>query len=69
MLTLRITVVRDGNGTYVLGKGSAFGVDVAPSPVPDCAVSRAGVDEVFVCGAALAQAVAPASRRQNEARM
>src|ERR1700686_1984422 len=69
MLTLRITVGREGNGVYVLGNGSAFGVDVAPSPAPVCAVSRAGVDEVRVCGVALAHAVAPASRKQYETRI
>jgi hypothetical protein len=32
MLTFRMIVVLDGNGTYVLGNGSALGVEVAPRP-------------------------------------
>jgi hypothetical protein len=67
MLTLRITVVRDGKGTYVLGNGSALGVEVPPRPT--CVESRAGVDEVVVRDGADAQAEAPARRRQRNARM
>src|ERR1051325_3381856 len=33
-VTLRISVVRDGNGLYVLGNGSALGTDTAPGPGP-----------------------------------
>src|SRR5690348_8583542 len=32
IVTLRMTVGFDGRGWYVLGNGSAFGVEVAPSP-------------------------------------
>src|SRR5262245_20471770 len=32
IVTLRITVGRDGYGTYVLGNGSAFGTLSAPAP-------------------------------------
>ena len=32
MVTLRMIVVREGKGAYVLGNGSAFAVDVAPGP-------------------------------------
>jgi hypothetical protein len=30
IVTLRITVGREANGRYVLGKGSAFGVEMPP---------------------------------------
>jgi len=59
--------VRDGNGTYVLGNGSAFGTEVAPSPTSLFALSRAGVVDVVGWVDADAQATAPASRRQNNA--
>src|SRR5262249_55592787 len=32
IVALRISVVRRGNGLYVLGNGSAFGKDVPPGP-------------------------------------
>src|SRR3954468_6842989 len=32
MLTLRMTVVCEANGRYVLGNGSAFGTEVLPRP-------------------------------------
>ena len=32
IVAFRITVVRDAKGAYVLGKGSAFGVESAPLP-------------------------------------
>jgi len=32
MVAFRISVVCDGNGTYVLGNGLAFGSDRAPTP-------------------------------------
>jgi hypothetical protein len=47
-LTFRITVVREGKGTYVLGNGSALGVDVAPRPTSACVLSREGVGDVVV---------------------
>src|SRR6476620_5471444 len=65
MLTLRITVVRDGKGTYVLGNGSALGVEVPPRPT--LVESRAGDGEVVVCDGADAQAKAPAEKRQRNA--
>jgi hypothetical protein len=68
MLTFRITVVRAGNGVYVLGNGSALGVDVPPRPTA-CDESRAGDDDVVVRDGADAQAEAPAKRRQKYARM
>src|SRR6266542_1125029 len=55
MLTLRMTSVRDGKGTYVLGKGSAFGRETPPRParfggteslLTDCAGVGAGVGVV-----------------------
>jgi len=30
IVTFRMTVVRDGNGAYVLGNGSEFGIDRPP---------------------------------------
>jgi hypothetical protein len=68
MVTFRITVVREANGTYVLGNGSAFGVDVAPNPAA-WDVSRAGVVEVEVPGPALAHALAARRERQKSGRM
>src|SRR5688572_28112110 len=62
MLTFRITVIRDGKGTYVLGNGSALGAEVAPRPIPGVE-SRAGDGEVVVCEGADAQAEAPTSKR------
>ncbi|HYS70636.1 MAG TPA: hypothetical protein VEM14_10380, partial [Gemmatimonadaceae bacterium] len=67
MLTLRTTVVRDGNGTYVLGKGSALGVDVPPRPTSACAESRVG--EGVVVGVRAVQAAVPINSRQRKARM
>jgi len=67
ILTFRMTVVLDGNGTYVLGNGSALGDEVPPRPT--CDVSRAGVDEVLVCDGADAQAAAPTSRKHRIERM
>jgi hypothetical protein len=69
MLTLRMTVVREGKGAYVLGNGSAFGVDADPRPKSACVESRAGVAEVVVWDGADAQAAAPTRRRQRKARM
>lgn len=47
IVALRMTVGRDGNGEYVLGNGSARGVESAPVAVPrDVAVSAAGVPVV-----------------------
>src|SRR5256885_14383543 len=69
MLTLRMTVVRDGNGVYVLGNGSALGVEVAPRPTSVDAESRAGEAAVVVPERADAQAPAPNSRRLKNARM
>jgi hypothetical protein len=43
IVALRITVVFDGNGVYVLGKGSAFGTDNAPSPGAGLGVVSVGV--------------------------
>jgi hypothetical protein len=44
MVTLRITVGREGKAVYVLGNGSASGEESAPKPVaPGTLVSRAGV--------------------------
>jgi hypothetical protein len=46
IVTFLINVGRDGKGLYVLGKGSAFGVDSAPGPGKARALSadaRAGV--------------------------
>jgi hypothetical protein len=68
ILTLRMTVGRDGNGTYVLGNGSASGVEVAPSPTAAAVVSR-GVGDWVVCGFAAAQAAAPSRSKQFSARM
>jgi hypothetical protein len=46
-VALRISVVREGNGRYVLGKGSAFGAEMAPRPV------AVFVDVSWVAGLAL----------------
>jgi hypothetical protein len=52
IVTLRITVGRDGNGAYVLGNGSALGVD--SDPLPNAARPAAGVvDEAAGEGAAV----------------
>src|SRR5690349_12668844 len=56
MFTLRMTVGRDGNGRYVLGNGSALGVESAPAPaVPGRAdeveVAVDVVGDVDGCGA------------------
>lgn len=53
----------------MLGKGSAFGVDVVPRPTEAAVESRAGVGEVDVEGATPAHAMVAASSRQNERRM
>ena len=34
-VAFRISVVRDGNGRYVLGNGSAFGAETPPRPGPN----------------------------------
>src|SRR2546423_13757699 len=69
MLTFRITVVREGKGAYVLGNGSAFGVDIAPRPTSGVAESRAGVVVVVVRAGADAQARTAASAKPRKARM
>jgi hypothetical protein len=50
MVTLRITVARDANGRYVLGKGSALGAETPPAPA---APARADVSRRPVSGAAM----------------
>src|SRR6185503_6307402 len=45
-----MSVVREANARYVLGKGSAFGSDTAPSPGADFAVDAASCFG-GVCGA------------------
>src|ERR1700694_2694085 len=68
MLTFLITVVRAGNGTYVLGNGSALGAEVAPRPNA-WDESRAGDADVVVCDEVDAHAAAPTKRRLKKARM
>src|SRR5215213_6634061 len=56
MLTLRITVGRDGYATYVDGNGSALGALTAPAP--------GGVGVVVACAAArVASSTAPTRMR------
>src|SRR5690349_16113685 len=78
MLTLRTTVVREGKGRYVLGNGSAFGVDSAPGPAlparepPDVVVAAPVVGLVWGEGVCVAgcgrQAAAAASSATAVAR-
>src|SRR2546423_6465329 len=69
MLTFRITVGREAKGAYVLGNGSAFGVDIDPRPPSAVAESRAGVVVVVVRARADAQARTAASWKPRKARM
>jgi hypothetical protein len=54
IVTFRITVGVDGNGRYVLGKGSALGVELAPCPMP--AVVLAAVSLLIGAGDCFATA-------------
>ena len=62
MVTFRISVAREANGRYVLGKGSSFGVERPPSEGAVRTVSlvragAAGVGVVASCARPDAQAV------------
>src|SRR5688572_15869829 len=73
-VTFRISVVRDGNGRYVLGKGSALGDDTAPAPGAErlaavvccagCCCDGAGAD----C-AVRVQAATPRTARRSSTRI
>src|SRR5712692_10433927 len=51
IVALRINVVRRRNGWYVLGKGSALGIDVPPGPGGAGVVSELRAVESFGCWA------------------
>src|SRR5690349_12027112 len=53
IVTFRMTVGREANGRYVLGKGSALGVEVAPGPGPATLVRAAESRRLSVVCAAL----------------
>jgi hypothetical protein len=70
MVTFRITVGVDGKGRYVLGKGSALGVELAPSPMPAVVLAAlsllAGAGDCFATAdeqATAASTAAIAARR------
>jgi hypothetical protein len=74
MVALRMTVVWDANGTYVLGNGFAFGTDSEPIPgLPalsgDVFVAVADVDategDAAVVGAGVFEHATPTAQSRN----
>src|SRR3972149_2425270 len=69
MFTLRITVGRDANGAYVLGKGSALGTLSAPAPGGGpgfFAVSAAGLGACAGAVGGCWAAAAPPARARSQ---